>query len=150
VAGRPLRSWYRNRRTYQRIGYLRKEKEKLWNNRPPTPREKQQADAIERKAGTTRFHVSIRLLCINSAEYTPSRVKELAGGFNIYENPDTGQYLNAVTVQTLESRILDFAETVKQRRFGNWHRRFHASSEELAGLVSIPDRTQKNIQNAKP
>lgn len=150
VAGWPPKRWYRNRRTYQRIGYLRKEKEKLWNNRPPTPREKRQADAIERKAGTSRFHVSIRLLLINSGEYTPSRVKELAGAFNVYENPDTGQYLNAVTVRTLKQRILGFAATVNQRRFGGWHRRFHASTEELAALVSIPDRIQDNIRTAKP
>ena len=26
-------------------------------------------------------------------------MKELAGAFNVYENPDTGQYLNAVTVR---------------------------------------------------
>ena len=150
VAGKPLRRWYRNRRTYQRIGYLRKEKEKLWNNRPPTPREKRQADAVERKAGTTRFYTSIRLLFINSKEYTPSRVKELAGSFNIYENPDTGQYLNAVTIQTLQNRILDFASTIQERRFGSWHRRFHASTEELAALVSIPDRSQQNIPDSKP
>jgi hypothetical protein len=150
VIGQPLRSWWRTRRTYQRIGHLRREKEKLWGSRPPTPREKQQADALEQKAGTTRFHTSIRLLIIGAGEYTPSRVKELAGGFNIYENPDTGQYLNAKTIHTpFTSRFIDFADAVRSRRFAGWHHRFHSSVPELAGLVSIPDRTQQNITYAQ-
>lgn len=147
VAGRPIRSWWRTKRMYQQIGYLRKEKEKLWHNRSPTPREKQQAKAIERKAGTIGFHTSIRVLIIGAEEYMRSRVKEVSGAFNIFDNPDTGQYLNTHTVHTLvPSRIYNFAETVTNRRFGNWHRRFQASIPELAALVSIPNHSQQNIQ----
>jgi len=150
VAGRPLHNWWRTRRTYHRIGYLRKEKEKLWNNRPPTPREKKQADAIERKAGTTCFHTSIRFLVIGAGEYTPSRVKELSGAFNTYENPDTGQYLNAVTLRTpFTSRLIRYASAVKAREFNGYHRRFQASIPELAGLVSIPDRSQENLETSQ-
>jgi len=150
VTGDPVSQWWRSRRTYQRIGYLRKEKEKLWNSRAPTPREKRQANAVERKAGTARFHVSIRLLLINSKEYTPSRIMELAGAFNTYENADTGQYLNTVTISTLESRIFDFVKTIKQRKFGRWHRRFQASTPELAAILAVPDREQDNISTANP
>ncbi|PSP57016.1 hypothetical protein BRC72_11485 [Halobacteriales archaeon QH_7_66_36] len=151
VIGKPLRRWYWRRRAYQRIGYLRKEKEKLWGSRNATPREKRQADAIENKSGTTRFHTSIRFLVIGAEEHTRSRVKELSGGFNTFENPDTGQYLNTKTVRALrESQLIDFAQAVADRRFKGWSRSFQTSIPELAALVSLPSTQQENIQNAKP
>ncbi|MXR52378.1 hypothetical protein GRX03_12285 [Halovenus sp. WSH3] len=151
VAGKPLRRWYWKRRAYQRIGYLRKEKEKLWGNRPPTPRERKQADAVEEKAGTRRFHTSIRFFIAGAGKYTPSRVKELAGGFNVYESGETGQYFDAVTITTLrEKRLLNFSDTVAKRRFGYWNRSFQASRNELAGLIALPDLTQENINYSKP
>ncbi|NLV13225.1 hypothetical protein [Haloarcula argentinensis] len=151
VIGKPLRRWYWRRRAYQRIGYLRKEKEKLWGSRNATPREKRQADAIEDKAGTNRFHTSIRFLVIGAEEHTRSRVKELSGGFNTFENPDTGQYLNTKTVKAIrESQIIDFAQAVADRRFKGWSRSFQTSVPELAALVSLPSIQQENIQNAQP
>lgn len=151
VLGRPVRRRWWRRRAYQRIGYLRKDKEKLWGNRPPTPREKRQADAIEDKAGTNRFYASIRFVVIGAGEYTRSRVKELAGAFNVFENPTTGQYLDAVTVTPIRgSRIVDFCRTVADRRFGAWSRRFQVSVPELAALVSLPDHDQENVPIARP
>lgn len=150
VIGKPLRRWYWRKRAYQRIGYLRKEKEKLWGSRNPTPREKRQADAIEDKAGTNRFHTSIRFLVIGADEYTQSRVKELSGGYNTFENPDTGQYLDTVTVKSLrKQRVLDFAETVAHRRFGSWSHSFQTSVPELAALLSLPSIEQENITQAE-
>lgn len=151
VIGRPLRRWYWRKRAYQRTGYLRKEKEKFWGSRNPTRREKRQANAIEDKAGTNRFYTSIRFLVIGADDYTQSRVKELSGGYNTFENPDTGQYLDTVTVKSLrESRILDFAEKVAHREFGNWSHRFQTSVPELAALLSLPSIEQENIVNAEP
>lgn len=151
VIGQPLRRYYWRKRAYQRIGHLRREKEKLWGSRPPTPREKKQADAIENKAGSPRFHVSIRLLIINAAEYTPSRVKEISGAFNTYENPKTGQYLNATTVTPFRrSQILSFAQAVQRREFQGWSQKFQATKDELSALLSLPNRKQDNIQNAQP
>lgn len=143
VAGEPIRRWWWKRRTYQRIGYLRKEKEKLWGSRSPTPREKQQANQVERKAGTAKFHTAIRFAVINADQYTASRVKELGGAYNRFENPDTGQYLNIDTVQTLRPRRLhSFAETVAQHRFGAWSLSFRTSAKELAALTSLPHQNR--------
>ncbi|WP_181687410.1 hypothetical protein [Halorhabdus salina] len=150
VHGNPVKRWYWRRRAYQRRNYLRKEKESFWGTISPTKREKRQADAVEQKAGTTRFHTSIRLLIIGAGEYTPSRVKELAGAFNTFENPETGQYLDAVTLNTLfPSRIYRFASAVHQRDFNGYHRRFQTSIPELSALVSVPDRNQANIETSQ-
>ena len=149
--GRPLRNRWWTRRAYQRIGFLQKEKEKLWGSRPPTPREKKQADAIENKAGNNRFHTAIRFVVINAGDHTKSRVKELSGAFNIYENPETGQYFNTTTVQPLlEDRIFDFANSISNRELGSWTTTFQASTDELAALLSIPNHQQENIQYASP
>ncbi|MCU4753442.1 hypothetical protein OB919_15870 [Halobacteria archaeon AArc-curdl1] len=149
--GRPLRSWWWTRRAYKRIGYLRKEKEKLWGSRSPTPREKRQANAIEAKAGNNRFHTVIRFVVIGAGEYTRSRVKELSGAFNVYENPETGQYFDTVTVQSLwEGRIVDFCRSVADREFDSWALKFQTGVPELAALVSIPNRQQENISYAQP
>jgi hypothetical protein len=149
--GTPVRNWWWTRRAYQRIRFLRKEKEKLWGNRPPTPREKHQADAIEDKAGNNRFHTAIRFAVINAEAYTKSRAKELSGAFNVYENPETGQYFNTTTIQPLqENRIVDFANSIADRRLNNWATPFQASTKELAALISIPSNRQQNIQYAEP
>ncbi|MFP9061728.1 hypothetical protein ACLI4R_14510 [Natrialbaceae archaeon A-chndr2] len=149
VAGRPVREWWWKRHTYKTISFLRKEKEQLWANRSATPREKRQADLIERKAGTRRFWVSIRFAVIGAGEYTPSRVKELAGAFNVYEGNESGQYLNMETVTGVrEKPFLELYDGLRNREFGGYHRRFQASTEELAGLVSIPDRDQQNLEKA--
>jgi len=148
VVGHPVKHRWWTRNTYQRIGYLRKEKTRSlpWHDRPPTPREKRQADAIEHKAGTSKFHTTIRFLVIGASEYTPSRVKEISGGFNIFENPETGQYLDTLTVKNIrESKIVDYADIVAQREHSGTPS-FQASIPELAALVSLPDRKQQNIQ----
>ena len=151
VIGKPLRRWYWRRRAYQRIGYLRKEKEKLWGSRNPTPREKKQANSIEDKAGTNRYHTTIRFLVIGAGDHTQSRVKELSGAYNTFENPETGQYLDTVTVKSLrENRILSFAETVANRRFGSWSHSFQTSVPELASLISLPSTSQENLSQAEP
>lgn len=151
VCGRPVRSWWRKQRTYQQIGYLRKTKEGLWNSRKPTLRERRQARAIERKAGIPRFYTSIRVLVIGAGSSTRNRLKEVTGGLNVYQDPDTGQYLEQITVRSpLSSRIVRFASAVNNRRFGRWHRRFQVSIPEVAGLVAIPDKSQRNIATAKP
>jgi hypothetical protein len=148
VAGQPVRRWYRNKRTYQQIGYLRKEKEQLWGSRSPTPREKSQANQIEDKAGTFQFMTSIRFIFTEAGDYTRSRVKELAGAFNTFEDSSTGQYLDAVTVNPFtRSSYLDFLQAVAKREFSGWSRSFKLSIPELAALISIPDRRQKNIAN---
>jgi hypothetical protein len=149
--GKPLRSWWWVRRAYKRIGFLRKRKEKLWNSRPPTPREKRQADAIERKAGSPRFAVSIRFLIVGAEEYTKSRLKEVSSGFNVYENHETGQHLNLSTIKKLRDETpYSFIEALKKRRFAGWSRSFQASVKELAGLVSLPEPRQENIREAQP
>lgn len=151
LAGRPLRQWWWRRRAYQRIGYLRKEKESLWHSRSPTPREKQQARAIETKAGASRFRVSIRMLAIGEPEYLRSRIRELAGAFSVYENPETGQQFTIEPVRPLrEVALVRFARAVADREFRGWSRRFQASVPELAALVSLPDHDQRNIAYAQP
>ena len=151
AVGKPLRNKYWTRRAYQRIGFLRKEKEKLWGSRPATPREKQQADAIENKAGNNRFHTSIRFAVIGAGEHTKSRVKELSGAFNVYENPETGQYFDTTTVQPLrKNRILDFANSIADRQFDSWNLPFQTTVEELAALIAVPSTAQENIQYAQP
>lgn len=151
VLGDPVSRWWWRRRAYQRRNYLKKEKEKIWGSRKATKRERQQANAVENKAGTNRFYTAIRILVVGAGEYTPSRVKELAGGFNVFESSETGQYLDAVTVTPLrKKRILSFCQAVRDRRFGDWSRRFQATVDELAALVSIPNRTQENIRYSQP
>lgn len=151
VAGHPVRRWWWRRRAYKRINYLRKEKSDLWNNRAATPREKTQADAIETKAGSPRFWVTIRFVIVGAEEYVPSRVKELAGAFNRFESTETGQYLDMKTVRSVfPHRIKQYSSEVARREFDRWTLRFQVSMQELAGLLAIPDRVQDNYQTATP
>jgi len=151
VIGEPLRTWWWRKTAYQHRNYLNKEKEKLWGSIKPTSREKKQAREIDDKAGSSRYKTSLRILIIGAEEYTPSRLKEIAGGYNIYEHPGTGQYFDIVTVKKLQrQRILSFANAVAHRTFSGWTQGFHLSSKELAALLSLPDRTQANIIPAKP
>lgn len=149
ITGRPVRDWWWRRRSFQRVNYLRKEKEQLWGSRSATPRERQQADALERKASERRFWTCIRVAVIGAGKYTQSRVKELAGAFNVFENSETGQYLNAVTLTARrQHHFLNFYRAIGARAFGGYSYRFQTSTDELAGLVSIPDRPQQNLPTA--
>ena len=151
VVGERIQRYLWKKQAYQQVNYLKKEKEKLWGSRTPTKREKRQADAIEAKAGTSRFHVTIRFAVIGADEYTKSRVKELAGSYNTYENPETGQYLDTVTVEALrEKRIFDFLNAVADRKYRGWGRKFQASLNEVAAFVSLPSINRENIHFAKP
>jgi len=149
VAGQPVKRWWWRHRAYKRVNYLRKEKTDLWNSRSATPREKSRADAVEAKAGMPRFWVSIRFVVAGSGEYTPSRVKEIAGAFNRFEDNETGQYLDMKTVRSVfPGRVKRFSSEVARREFGWWTLRFQASTPELSGLIAIPDRRQDNYQTS--
>jgi len=151
IAGRSLRNWRWRRQAYQHRNYLKKEKTRLWGSLKPTRREKRQAHAVDDKTGNTRFWTCIRFLVVGAGENTLSRVKELAGGFNRFENPETGQYINTESVTPFrEHLILDFCRAVAEREFAGWSQKFRTTTQELAGLVSIPDRKQSNIQHAQP
>lgn len=142
---------YWNRRAYKHRNYLKKEKERLWDTVQPTSRERNQSKAVDRKAGNLRFNTSIRILIINGGEYTKSRLKEVAAGFNAFENADTGQYLNIETVSSWkEDHIRRFADTIRLRTFGRWSRSFQTYQPELGGLLTVPDREQDNIATAAP
>lgn len=149
--GRQPRRWWWNKGAYRHRNYLRKEKENLWGTISPTPRENHQAKQIEDKAGQLRYTTSIRILVMGSGDYTKSRLKEVAAGFNVFERADSSQYLNIETVQTLwEDRINHFADAIRRREFGSWSRGFQTTEDELAGLVSLPESRQDNISTAAP
>lgn len=149
--GRSPKRWLWNKRAYQHRNYLKKEKENLWGSVEASTREKSQAKQIEEKAGQLRCTTSIRLLVINGDEYTKSRLKEVAAGFNQFEDEDSGQYLNIETVRTLRKRsIFRFVDAVRQRRFKSWSRSFQTTDNELAGLLTLPDPGQDNITAASP
>lgn len=152
VAGRPIRNWWWKRRAYKRVGYLRKEKHYTFHDRNATPAEKRQADAVEEKARTPRFHTAIRILLIGvDDDFVRSRVKELAGAFNVYESLTTNQYLDTYTVKSLfPSRITKFAASVARRSFDGWTLPFQAGLPELAGLVAVPALDQTNLRHAHP
>jgi len=150
IAGHPLRRRLRIRRSYKQVGFLKKEDDTLWGSRPPTKRERKQADLVEQKAANTRYYVSIRFLAIGAKEYTLSRLKELVGPFNRFESSESGQYLDLNTVRSISGwNIHRFANAVADRRFGPAGA-FHATPTELAALVTLPDRTQENLQTAQP
>lgn len=151
VNGNPVRNWWWRKQAYHHRNYLTKEKERFWGSITPTRREKQQAHSIDQKTANSRYHVTIRFLLIGAQEYTPSRIKELAGSFNQFENPGTGQYLDAITITPFRRKpLLSYASAIAERQFQQWTRKFRATPQELAALVSIPDRLQNNIQYADP
>jgi hypothetical protein len=154
VARRTVSNRWWTRHAESDRDYLRKEKQKgiiRRRERPATPREKTQADRIDHKVGAPRFKTGIRFLVIGAANYTPSRVKELSAGFNIFENPDTGQYFKTKTMRTLrKSRLKPFAEAVRSQELRGWCLPFQLGVEELAALFSIPSIQSPNISYAQP
>jgi len=151
IVGRPVREWWWKRRAYKTVGYLRKEKEGLWNSRSATPRERSQADAVERKAATPRFATSLRVAVIGADDLTPSYVNEISGGYNVFDSLETDQYLAPSIVRSLRAkRVLGYAQSVSDRRFSQWSNRFDVSVEELGGLVSLPSHRQRNLATAHP
>ncbi|WP_254767467.1 hypothetical protein [Salinilacihabitans rarus] len=123
----------------------------LLPERNVTAREREQANLIEAKVDGSRFNTGIRILVIGAGDATLSRVKELSGGFNVFENLTTGQFLETHYLRTLRaSRIRGFAAAVADQEFRGWMLPFQTSAEELAGLVSIPDREQENLRTAHP
>lgn len=141
------------RRARKEAQYLRRERsERLPSQRrSATSRDKSQAAAIEAKVGSSRFKTAIRILVIGAGEATLSRVKEITGGFNIFEDSTSGQYLRTKYVRSLrDARIRSFAEAVRDREFGGWAPPFQTAPDELAALISIPDRDQENIRRAQP
>lgn len=116
-----------------------------------TPREREQANMIEAKVSGSRFNTAVRILVIGAGDATLSRVKEVSGGFNLFEDLTTGQFLETQYLRTLrDSRLQGFADAVRHRSFDGWARPFQTSAEELAALVSIPDHKQENITTAQP
>lgn len=151
VAGQPFREEVRKQQGYNTVGYLRKEKDQALSSRSATPRERQQANAVEQKLGQRRYWVSIRFAVIGAGKYTPSRVKELAGGFNIFENPETGQYLDIYTLNSVRRKpFIEFYRAVRSREFRGYSLRFQVTVDELSGLLSVPDIDQRNVQYAQP
>lgn len=154
VAGHPLRRWRWTRRAYKRIGYLNKEKHAVapWMDRSATKAERHQADTVEHKARNPRFHVAVRILLIGvDEEWVRTRLKEVGGGFNVYESPVTNQYLNTHTIKSLfPNRITKFAESVAYRRMDGWTLPFQASIDEVAGLLAVPTIDQQNLRRAAP
>lgn len=151
VAGHPVRRWYWTKRAYKQVGYLNKEKEKLWGSRSATPREKRQANAVEAKASQPVWWCSIRVAVVGAGEHTRSRLKEVAGAFNVFENPETNQYLNVETVTPLRrTNMVRFLQAVADRAFKRWSRRFRVTTEELGGLIAVPGTDQQNVQFAPP
>lgn len=151
MGGRSVKRLMWKKSGYRRRNYLEKEKEGMWETIQPTRRERRQAAAVDDKVSEARFTVTIRILVIGAGEYTRSRLKEISGGFNAFEDDDTGQYLNIETVTPLRKRrLISFADTVRRRRFRAWSRSFHATPSEMAGLLSLPDTRQNNIQYAAP
>lgn len=151
VTGQPLRQWWWTRRAYKQLSYLRKEKEGLWGGRSATPREKRQATRIEAKAGNPLLWCSLRVLVIGAGEYTGSRLREIAGAFNVFEDPETSQYLGAESVTPLRrTDMLRFYRAAKAREYRSWSRKFRVSTDELAGLVSLPSTRMQNLEQAAP
>lgn len=143
------RRWTRKARNEAR--HLRRRYPDLRVDESATPREHRQAQKIEAKVGSTRFKTGIRILITGAGDATLSRVKEVTAGFNNFEEPDTEQYLKTRYLRTYrESRIHGFAKAVRNREFQGWAYPFQTSTNELAALLSIPDREQENIQTAPP
>lgn len=148
MAGHPVgkRLWHRE--AAQESRHLRSEKVGLlpWTDREATPRERNQARRIDDKAGSPRFQIAIRMLVVGAGEYTASRVKEISGGFNVFAGSDTGQSFKTTTLRSLRrSPLLTAVKAVRDRSFTH---SFQLSEQELAALVTLPDRDQENIQKS--
>lgn len=146
VAGNPIekRLWHRAATRESRT--LRSDKVGLlpWTDREATQHERTQARRIDAKAGSPRFYAAIRFLVIGAGEYTASRVKEIAGGFNIFADSETGQSFTTKTVRSFrDAPLLNAVQTVRDRSLD---RAFQLSTQELAALVSLPDRDQENVR----
>jgi hypothetical protein len=151
VAGQPLHQWWYRRRAFRQINYLKKEKEQLWGSRTPTSQERKRADAIEQKIGQPLFNTAIRVLVIGAGDSTPSRIKEVAGAFNPFNHPVTGQGFRFTVTQSLrERRIQGFLEAIHRRDLHTYTLPFHLSTAELAGMLALPDREQQNLVRATP
>lgn len=145
MAGHPVgkRLWHRKASHESRNLRSKKVGVLPWNDREATPLEREQARQIDRKAGSPRFKVSLRILVIGAGEYTPSRVEEVSGGFNIFSDEEMGQAFNTRTLRSLRNRpLLNAVERVRDRRLSH---SFQLSVAELAGLLSVPDRDQDNL-----
>ncbi|GCF16233.1 hypothetical protein Harman_41680 [Haloarcula mannanilytica] len=148
MAGQPVKKRLWHRKASKESQKLRSEKIGVlpWNDRDPTPRERNQARHIEKKAGSPRFNTSIRILVIGARKYTASRIKEVSGGFNIFADPETGQGFRTEVVRSLRRKpIIDSVKNIRDREPT---RQFQLSTEELSALLTIPDREQDNIENA--
>lgn len=151
IVGEPINQWWWRRRARKHSTYLRKDKETLQNSRRPSPRERKQAQLIDNKVGNRRFWTSIRFLVIGAEEYTVSRLKELAGAFNLYENAANGQYFDLYKLRSFRQKpFLDFTHAVCNRQFAGYSLRFQSSIDELAAFTTVPDRRQQNISYAQP
>jgi hypothetical protein len=151
AVGRPVKNQVRKWSTFHELDYLRKEKQKLWGTRSPTPREKQQAKLIEEKAGSIRFHVAVRIVAAGAGEYTETHLKEVAGGFNVFQNRENGQYLKSKAIRSIRRKPrLRFLNAVSNRVMGGYSRKFQLSMPELASFLAVPDRKQENVERAMP
>lgn len=144
------RRW--TRKAQKEAQYLRGNRTGLMlPERETTSREREQANLIDAKADGSRFTTAIRILVLGAGDATLSRVKEVSGGFNVFEDLTTGQFLETRYLRTLrDARLRGFADAVRTCEFAGWALPFQTSAEELAALVSIPDREQKNIHPAQP
>jgi hypothetical protein len=150
VAGKPLRRWWHRHSAHSRIDRLRSEKEQLIGSRKPTSSEKKRGRLIDEKVNRPSFKTEIRVAVIGAGEHTPSRVHELSGAFNSYGHAESGQSLSASVEESIRAPpLIRFGEAIADRRFQESHRRFRVTPKELAGLVALPDRIQKNISYAK-
>lgn len=147
LAGHPVKKRLWHREASQESKNLRSEKVGLipWNDRDATPREQNQARQIDAKAGSPRFQVAIRILVVGADDYTGSRIKEVSGGLNIFADTETGQSFQTTTVRSL--RKTPIRKTVKLIRDRSFSHSFQLSLQELAGLLSVPDRDQKNLRD---
>jgi hypothetical protein len=148
VAGHPVKKRRWHSEATRESTTLRSEKVGVlpWNDRDATPREKNQARRIDEKAGSPRFNVAIRILVVGAGDYTTSRIKEVSGGLNIFGDTDTGQSFQTRTVRSL--RETPIRKTVTQIRDRTFSHSFQLSLQELAALISIPDRDQQNLNNS--
>ncbi|WP_207587094.1 hypothetical protein [Halomontanus rarus] len=153
VTGHPVRRWWWHRRSANHCVYLRKEKERLWGNRSPTNRERQQARAITHKSSQSLWWCSIRLFIAGqgATSHTQSRLQELATAFRGAADPETGQALTMRPVRPWRaSELRRFCQAIADRRFASSSARFRITDAELGALASVPTRQQSNLTLSEP